>query len=529
MTGAYDAIVVGGGHNGLTAAAYLGKAGKRTLVLERREVVGGAAVTEEFHPGYRNSMASYVVSLLRPEVVRDLDLKRHGYETIRLEGTFGPLIDGRYTLLTGEEANDRREIGKFSNRDYDSMQRFNAMLQAVGGVVREQMLRPPPRLHGGGVADLMDALRLGNAARKLDPELRHRMLQLFTTGIGDILDRWFDSEVVKIKYAASATASGFNSLYTPGSAINLLHLSVGEIDGERGAWAFVRGGMGAITQAMASAAREAGVAIRTGAPVERILVEQGRAVGVRLDGGEEIRARVVLANTDPKRTFLKLVGTEHLDEGFAADIAAWRQESATVRMNLALNGVPDFTALPSDGIGVQHQSFIRLIPSLADMEAAYVSAKRGEIPKVPIVSAVIPSSLDDSLAPPGCHVMGLLCQHFPFQLSQGRSWDDHRDEVADLVIDHVARYAPNIRNILVNRQIYTPLDLERVFGLTGGDVYHGRMDLDQIFSLRPHPKAARYATPIAGLYLCGSGAHPGGGVSGAPGHNCAKRVLKDIR
>ncbi len=529
MAVAYDAIVVGGGHNGLTAAAYLGKAGKRVLVLERRSVVGGAAVTEEFHPGYRNSMASYVVSLLRPEVIRDLDLKRHGYQTIPIKGTFGPQLDGRYTLLTGDEANDRREIGKFSNRDYDSMRRFNAMLEEVGAVIRAQMLRPPPRLHGGGIADLTDALRLGNDARKLSPELRHRLLQLFTTGVGDILDRWFDSEVVKIKYASSATASGFNSLSTPGSAINLLHLSVGEIDGNPGAWAFVKGGMGAITQAMAAAAREAGVEIRTAAAVERIIVENGRATGVRLEGDETISAKVVLANTDPKRTFLKLVGPEHLDEGFAADIAAFRQESATVRMSLALSGLPDFSALPSTGVGVQHQSFIRLIPSLADMEVAYLAAKRGEIPRVPIVSAVIPSSLDDSLAPPGHHVMGLLCQHFPFSLSGGRSWDDHREEVAELIVDHVARYAPNIRDILVARQIYTPLDLERVFGLTGGDVYHGRMDLDQIFSLRPHPRAARYATPIAGLYLCGAGAHPGGGVSGAPGHNCAKAVLREWR
>jgi len=525
----YDAIVVGGGHNGLTASAYLGKAGKKVLVLERRHLVGGAAVTEEFHPGYRNSMASYVVSLLRPEIVRDLELERHGYRTIPLNSTFGPMLDGRYSLLTGDEENDRREIGKFSNRDYDAMQRFNAMLSEVGAVIRKQMLRPPPRLAGGGVADMFDLLRLGNAARKLSPDLRHRMMQLFTTSIGDILDRWFDSEVVKIKYASSATAGGFYSLHAPGSAINLLHLSVGEVGGVKGAWAFVKGGMGAISEAIASAAREAGVEIRTNAAVERIVVRNGRAVGVRLEGGEEISARVVLANTDPKRTFLKLVGREHLDEDFAADIAALRQESATVRMNLALGGVPNFTALPSDGVGPQHRSFIRMIPSLADIEAAYVAAKRGEIPPVPIVTAVMPSTVDDSLAPPGHHVMGLLCQHYPYRLSGGRSWDDLRETVADQVIDHIARYAPNIRDILVHRQIYTPLDLERVFGLTGGDVYHAQLDLNQLFSLRPHPRAARYATPIVGLYLCGAGAHPGGGVSGAPGHNCAKVVLKDLR
>ncbi len=529
MASDFDAIVVGGGHNGLVAAFYLARGGLKTLVLERRHVVGGAAVTEEFHPGYRNSIAAYVVSLLRPEVVADLELKRHGYETIPITGSFAPFADGRYLLLTGEEAHDRAEVGKFSNRDYDAMTRFRDLLHRLADAIRAQMLREPPRLSGAGMGDLVSMLRLGLDLRRLDGDARHRLVQLFAASIGDILDRRFDSEAVKLLYAATATAGNMVSLYQPGSAINLLHLTIGEVDGVRGGWALAKGGMGAITQGMAAAARERGVEIRTKAPVARVLVRDGGARGVRLEDGTEIAARVVLANTDPKRTFLALVGEEYLEPDFAADIRAYRMESGSLRMNLALSGVPEFAALPGPSIGRHHKSFIRLMPSWAEVEEAYHAARQGDMPRRPIIDAVIPSALDDGLAPPGCHVMGLLCQHYPYRLSGGRDWDEVKERVADRIIDELARHVPNIRRILVGRQVLSPLDLERVFGLTGGDVYHGRLDLDQLFSLRPHPKAAQYRTPIRGLYLCGSGAHPGGGVSGAPGHNAARRVLKDLR
>jgi phytoene dehydrogenase-like protein len=528
MPDAWDAIVVGAGHNGLTAAAYLARAGLRVLVCERRAMVGGAAVTEEFHPGYRNSSASYVVSLLQPKVIADLDLRRHGYATIPFAGSFAPRLDGQYLLLTGDAAHDRADIAKFSNRDADAMADFGRIITAVADVIRPWLLRPPPRLAGGGLGDLLGGLALANGVRRLDPELRHRFVQLFSTGVGHLIDRWFDSDVIKMKYAAGATAGAFVSLHQPGSAINLLHLSLGEIDGARGKWAHAKGGMGAITQAMARAAEGFGATIRTSAPIERILVDKDRAVGVRLETGEEARAPIVLANTDPRRTFLTLVGERHLDPAFAADIQAYRCESASFRMNLALSGVPEFACLPGADLGVQHRCSLALTPSYAVFEDAYRAASAGEVPDEPIISAQIPTALDDGLAPPGCHVLSLLAQHFPYRLSRGRSWDDEKERVADMIVDRLARFMPNLRRILVGRMVLSPLDLERTFGLTGGDVYHGRLDPDQLFSLRPHPASARYATPIPGLYLCGAGTHPGGGVSGAPGHNAAHRVLADL-
>jgi phytoene dehydrogenase-like protein len=529
MAQQYDAIVIGAGHNGLTAAGYLAKAGRRVLVLERRGIVGGAAVTEEFHPGYRCSTASYVVSLLRDEIVRDLELERHGYATIPMHSTFAPLPDGRSMLLTGDRAHDQAEVAKFSNRDDAAMAEFDRRLARAADVLRAEMLRAPPPLADGGLGGMLSLLRLGAGFRRLAAAERQFLLQLFATPVGDLLDRWFDSEIVKIKYAASATAGSFVSLYQPGSALNLLHLSIGEIDGVRGGWALAKGGMGAITQAMAAAARGFGAEIRTGAPVARVLLEQGRAVGVRLEAGADIGARVVLSNADPKRTFLDLVGEERLDDEFARGIRAYRMGTGCFRMNIALKAAPEFAARPGPGIGAHHRSFIRLNGTIAEFEAAWLAARSGELPEVPIVDAVIPTALDDSLAAPGHHVLSILAQHYPYNLSYGRSWVDHRERAAQGIIDAVARYVPDIRRIIVGYQALSPLDLERVFGLTAGDVYHGRLDPDQLFSLRPHPRAAQYRTPIPGLYLCGAGAHPGGGVSGAPGRNCALRVLRDLR
>ncbi len=528
MAQQFDAIVIGAGHNGLTAAGYLAKAGRKVLVLERRRVVGGAAVTEEFHPGYRCSIASYVVSLLRDEVVRDLDLKRHGYATIPMHNTFAPLPDGRSLLLTGDDAHDQAEVAKFSNRDFAAMAEFDRRLARAADVLRAEMLRPPPALTDGGLAGVLAMLRLGNGFRRLDPAERQFLLQLFTTPVGDLLDRWFDSEIIRIKYAASATAGSFVSLYQPGSAVNLLHLSIGEIDGVRGGWALAKGGMGAITQAMAAAARSFGAEVRTDAPVARVAIEDGHAVGVRLESGEAISARAVLSNADPKRTFLGLVGEDHLPDEFARAMQAYRMGTGCFRMNIALKALPEFAARPGADIGPHHQAFIRLNGSIAEFEEAWLAARNGELPKVPIIDAVIPTALDDSLAPPGCHVLSILAQHYPYALADGRSWDACRAPAAEGLIDAIARYVPGIRGIMVGYQALSPLDLERVFSLTAGDVYHGRLDLDQLFSLRPHPQAAQYRTPLPGLYLCGAGAHPGGGVSGAPGHNCAKRVLRDL-
>jgi phytoene dehydrogenase-like protein len=523
----FDAIVIGAGHNGLTAAGYLGKAGLRTLVLERRPVIGGAAVTEEFHPGYRNSIASYVVSLLRAEVVRDLELHEHGYELIPLAGDLEICRDD-HLFLTGDEANDRAEIGRYSKTDYDAIKRFEAMLRETGQVIRNQWLREPPSLRGGFM-DLMGMLRAGRDLRGLSEPLRHQLLQMFMSSAADIIDRRFESPMVRSMYASHCVSGNNASFYHPGSAIPFFHHALGEFDGEHGGWGHARGGMGGITGAMASFARSRGVDIRTGAAVDKVLVKDGRARGVRLSGGGEITARAVLSNADPKRTFLKLVDAEHLPADFVADIGHLRMGHASLRMNLALNGLPELRDYPGPGLRPQHQSSIVIYPPMEVMERNYHDAKAGELPEEPRLDIVIPSTLDDSLAPPGHHVMSLLCKYFPYEPAGKRRWDDIRESVADDIVDYLARFMPNIRSLIVGRQVLTPLDLERVFGLTQGDIFHGRHDLDQIFSLRPHPRAAGYRTPLPGLYLCGSGSHPGGAVSGAPGHNGAMRVIRDLR
>ena len=518
-----DAIVIGGGHNGLTAAAYLGKAGKKVLVFERRHVLGGAAVTEEFHPGYRNSICSYVVSLLRPEVIRDLELTRHGFATTRFAGSV-EICGEEHLFLNGDEDHDRAEVGRHSNRDFTAMRDFDALIDRIGAVLRGQWLREPPEL-GGGIRELLRSVKLGRDVGALSPTDRHWLARIFTSSASDIIERHFTSPFIRSMYAAHSASGNFSSLHQPGSAIPFLRQALGEIDGERGVWALPVGGMGGLIQAMAASAREFGVETRTSAPVERIIVEGGRACGVRLEGGEEVRARAVLANTDPKRTFLGMVGREHLDETFADDIAHIRMGHASLRMNLALDGVPRFRAYPGEGVGPHHQSHINIHPTAAVLEESYIRARRGELPIEPFLAILVPSSLDESLAPPGKHVMSVLAKYYPFELAGGRGWDDAREEVADGIIAYMTTHIPNLRDILVGRQVLTPLDLEREFGLTGGDISHGRHDLDQIFSLRPHPLAARYATPVPGLYLCGSGSHPGGGVSGAPGHNAAHAVL----
>ncbi len=527
MSSDLDVIVIGAGHNGLTAAGYLGKAGLRTLVLERRHVVGGAAVTEEFHPGYRNSIASYVVSLLRPEVIRDLELHKHGYDLIHLKGDLEICRDD-HLYLTGEEANDRAEVDRFSNTDYDAMKQFEAMLAEAGTVIRNQWLREPPSLHGGFM-DLMGMLKTGRDMHGLSVELRYRLLQMFTSSAADIIHRWFESPMIRSMYASHCVSGNNASFYHPGSAIPFFHHALGEFDGENGGWGLARGGMGKITQAMATFARSKGVEIRTDAAVEKIVVENGCAKGVRLESGEEISARAILSNADPKRTFLKLVDAEHLPATFAEDIRHLRMGHGSLRMNLALSGLPELRDYPGTEMHPQHQSSIVIYPPMDMMEQNYHDSKVGILPDEPRLDIVIPSTLDDSLAPKGHHVMSVLCKYYPYEPAGSRNWDDLREGVADDIIDYLARYMPNIKSVIVGRQVLTPRDLERVFGLTEGDIFHGRHDLDQIFSLRPHPDAAKYRTPLKGLYLCGSGSHPGGAVSGAPGHNGAVRVIKDLR
>jgi phytoene dehydrogenase-like protein len=523
----YDAIIVGGGHNGLTAAGYLGKAGLKTVVLERRSVVGGAVVTEEIHPGFRISTVSYVVSLLRPEVIKDLELKRHGFEMLRLDGSLAVCGDD-YLFLTGDENHDREEVGRFSKTDYDAMDQLHLMVQKIGDVLRNQMLREPPKLDPG-IMDMMTLGRMGLDIRKLSPDLRFRLLQMLTGSAYNIIERWFESPMIKSMYGSYCFSGNFAGLHHPGSAIPFFHSALGEIEGEKGAWRLVKGGMGGLTRAMASFAQSKGVEIRTDAAVDKIMIDKGTAYGIQLEDGEVLKGRCVLANTDPKRTFLKLIDSADIDAEFRRDIEQYRMGHSSLRVNLALNGLPDIRFSESGKESLWHRSDITIFPDVDGLEANYFAAATGRIPQEPRLEITIPSTLDDSLAPPGQHVMSILAKYYPYRLADGLHWDDIKEDVADRIIDYMAKVMPNLPELIVGRQMLSPLDLESIYGLTESDIFHGRHDLDQLYSLRPHPRAAQYRTPIQNLYLCGSGAHPGGGVSGAPGHNAARRVLTDLK
>jgi phytoene dehydrogenase-like protein len=524
-----DAVIIGGGHNGLTCAAYLAKAGLTVRVLERRDVVGGAAVTEEFHPGFRNSVAAYTVSLLQPKVIRDLELQRHGLKIVeRRAQNFLPTEDGRY-LLTGE-GRTQKEIAKFSAADAERHPAYAAEIAAVAAVLRDLVLQAPPNFSDDlSLAEMLKAIALGNRLRRLDAKTRRALLDLFTKSAGDYLDSWFVSEPVKALFAFDSIVGNFASPYTPGTAYVLLHHCFGEVNGKRGTWGHAIGGMGAISTAIARAAAEHGARIDTRAEVREIIVERDRACGVVLADGSSVRARAVVGNVNPKFLFEKLVPREALPAWVAERMARWKCGSATFRMNVALAALPNFAALPGREIGDHHTAGIILGPSLGYMDRAFHDAATAGWSSAPIIEMLIPSTLDDSLAPKGAHVASLFCQHTAPRLPDGKSWDDHRDAVADLMIDTVEKFAPGFRASVVGRQILTPLDLERVFGLPSGDIFHGALTLDQLFSARPILGYADYRMPLPGLYLCGSGAHPGGGVTGAPGHNAARAVIRDLR
>ncbi|MBO9874873.1 MULTISPECIES: phytoene desaturase family protein [Xanthomonas] len=522
-----DALIVGAGHNGLVCAAYLARAGWKVTVLERRGVVGGAAVTEEFHPGFRNSVASYTVSLLQPKVIADLDLAGHGLRIVpRRRNNFLPLPDGRF-LLTGA-GHTQAELAKFSARDAARLPAYEARLEGIADVLRALALQPPPNVTDGGwlqaLPELLRAGRLGRRLHALDAELRQDLLDLFTISAADYLQRWFESDAAQALFGFDGIVGNYASPYTPGSAYVLLHHVFGESNGVKGAWGHALGGMGAITQAMARAATAAGARIRTDAGVREILVEDGRAVGVVTEQGERLRARHVVANVNPKLLYERLLDPAHVPAATRARMAHWRCGSGTFRMNVALSHLPSFSALP--GPGDHLTAGIVLAPSLDYMDRAYHDARTHGWSREPIVELLIPSTLDDSLAPPGQHVASLFCQHVAPQLPDGRSWDAHRDEVADLMIATVERYAPGFAASVLGRQVLSPLDLERTFGLIGGDIFHGALSLNQLFSARPMLGQAAYRGAIPGLFLCGSGTHPGGGVTGAPGHNAAMALLR---
>ncbi|MGB2730743.1 MAG: NAD(P)/FAD-dependent oxidoreductase [Methylovirgula sp.] len=525
-----DAIIIGGGHNGLVCAFYLAAAGLKPLVLERRDKVGGAAVTEEFHPGFRNSLAAYTVSLLNPKIIRDLDLARHGLKIVeRKLQNFLPLEDGRYLKIGAGRT--QAEVAKFSPRDAQRLDAYAARLDGLADILRELVLETPPNVAGGPplkmLADIVKTGRLANRLRRLPIETQRDLLEIFTASAGEFLDHWFECAPLKAAFGFDAIVGTYASPYTPGTAYVLLHHSFGEVNGRKGQWGHAVGGMGAISESMARAAAAQGAEIRVSSPVKEVLIEKGRAAGVVTEAGEIFRAPIVAANVNPKLLYRDLVPADALPADFRERIDKYRCGSGTFRMNVALAELPDFSALPGRDLGEHHTAGIILAPSLPYMEEAYFDARRHGWSKRPIVEMVIASTLDPTLAPRGGHVASLFCQHVAPQLPNGDSWDTHREEVADLVIATINAYAPNFKASVIARQIFSPLDLERTFGLVDGDIFHGQLDLGQIFSGRPVLGHADYRAPIPGLYMCGAGTHPGGGVTGLPGHNAAREILRD--
>ena len=525
-----DIVVIGGGHNGLVCAFYLARAGHRVTVLERRNVVGGAAVTEEFHPGFRNSVASYTVSLLQPQIAADMALAAHGLKIVeRRIQNFLPL-DEKESFSAGG-ALTRAEVARFSPKDAERYDAFVARLGRLADLVRSLMLATPPNATEGkplaALPAMMKALGVARSLAALDVMARRDLLSLFGQSAGDLLDSWFESDPVKALFGFDAIVGNYQSPYAAGTAYVLLHHALGEVNGKRGTWGHAIGGMGAITEAMARACRQLGVEIRTGAPVDRVIVENGRAAGCTLQNGETVRGRAVASNANPKLLFGDLVDPALLPPDFRERIARYRCVSGTFRMNVALSGLPRFSCRPEEGDHLT--AGIIIGPSLAYFERAYADARREGVSREPVIEMLIPSTLDKTLAPEGRHVASLFCQHVAPSLPDGKSWDAERDRVADLMIDTVDRHAPGFKALVIGRQILTPLDLEREFGLVGGDIMHGVLSLDQLFSARPVLGHADYRAPIRGLYLCGAGSHPGGGVSGAPGYNAAREIVRDLR
>ena len=528
MTAKYDALIIGGGHNGLVCAFYLARAGLKVRVLERRHVVGGAAITEEFHPGFRNSTASYTVSLLRPKVIADMKLHDRGFRIIeRTISNFFPFPD-TYLTLGGGMQRTQEQFARFSRRDAEAYPRYDAALERVAQVLRDLALRIPPNA-GGGLAEVVAAARQGWPLARLDIAAQRDLLDVFTKSAREFLEGWFEDDHVRSAFAFDAVVGNFAGVSTPGSAYVLLHHVFGEVNGKFGAWGHSVGGMGAITQAMQAACLDAGVEISLDAPVARVLVDGGKAAGVVLDSGEEIAAPIVAANVGPAMLYRQMVDASDLPADFRRRIAGFRTGSGTFRMNVALSELPDFTVLPGKERAEHHTAGIIIAPGLDYMDRAFDDAKVHGWSREPIVEMKLPTTVDDSLAPPGMHIASLFCQQFAPRLPDGRSWDDAREEVADLIIDTVDRHAPNFRKSVIARQIHSPLDLERKFGLIDGDIFHGRMSLDQLWSARPVLGHGDYRAPVRGLYMCGSGTHPGGGVTGAPGHNAAQAILADRR
>ena len=526
MTREYDVIVIGGGHNGLTAAAYLARAGRKVLVLERRHVLGGAAVTEEVFPGFKFSVCSYVVSLLRPEIIRELDLTRHGLEILPLDGTFTPMPDGNHLWRMNDHARTRREITRHSRVDAEAYDEYGKAMVDMGRFVKPILTMLPPDPTSIHPRDLRKLLFLVERFRGLSRQDQYNLVQLMTMSAVDFLDQWFETDVLKATMSASGIIGTFLGVRSPGTAYVLLHHYMGEIDGAFRSWGLARGGTGAISESIASAARLAGVEIRTQAAVAGITIRDNIARGVVLDNGDEIAAKVVASSLDPRQTFVRFIDRGVLPADFQDDIDRYKFRGSSGKVNLALDALPDFTCMP--GAGAHLRGAISISPSVDYMERAYDAAKYGRFSRRPYIDVVIPSLTDPSVAPPGKHVMSCFVQYAPYDLREG-TWDEKREEFGDTVIQTLAEYAPNLPGIVRDRQVLTPLDLEREWGLSEGNIFQGELTLEQLFFLRPAPGWSQYRTPVRQLYMCGSATHPGGGIMGAPGRNAALRILADTK
>ena len=526
MAQRFDAIIIGGGHNGLVTAAYLARAGRKVVVLERRELLGGCAVTEEIWPGFRVSTGAYLTSLMQERIIRELEMERFGYQVDAKDPAFfSPFPDGRCFFMWQDGRKTLEEIARLSAHDAEAYPKFEAQLEHVAQVAEMLLLTTPPQFPPRAVGDFIDYFKLAARIHKLSPSDAVLLVKVFTQSATEFLDEWFESPELKVTLATDGVIGANGGPRSPGTAYILLHHVMGSVGGHRGLWGFVRGGMGAVAESIAKSARSKGAEIRTNAPVSKILVRDGRARGVVLESGEELEAPVVASNLDPRVTFLRLLEARELPPDFVHAIGHFRSEGTSCKINLALSGLPEFSAMPG-APGPQHRATMHICPSIEYIERAWDDAKYGRPSDRPMLELTIPTMYDPSLAPPGKHIMGIFLQYAPYTLSEG-TWDDLREPFYNRVVELIEEYVPNIRSIIIDHQILTPLDLERRFGITGGNIFHGEMSLDQMFVMRPVAGWARYRTPIRGLYLCGSGAHPGGGVMGAPGYNAAREMLKD--
>ncbi len=520
----YDAIIVGGGHNGLVCAAYLAQAGKKVLVLEKRYVLGGAAVSEEVFPGFTFSVASYVVSLFRPHIIRELQLPKHGYDVIPMDCSFLPLPNGDSLARWGDMHRSRREISRFSKKDAEVYPEFSKVMTHMGKLAKEVIDHPAPDIHSMKPTDLSGMLRLGKAFKQLGPDLLHLNVKLITMSALDFLDQWFESDILKAPMSVSGIIGTYLGIRSPGTAYVLLHHYMGQLDGAFRSWGFSKGGTGGISLACARSAMSFGAEIRTESPVQSVIIKGGEAKGVVLQNGDEFYAKTVVSNLDPNRTYLKLVGEEALPEDVVKEVKRYKLRGSSGKVNLALDRAPEFSCRP--GIGDHLRGDIAIAPNTEYLEKAFDQAKYGEFSTRPYINAVIPTLTDPSLAPPGKHILSCFVQYAPYHIKEGpEHWPQLREAFGDTVVDTMAEYIPGLKDMILHRQVLTPWDLEQSMGLTEGNIFQGELTLEQLLFQRPIAGYAKYKTPIQRLYMCGSGVHPGGGIMGASGELCAKSML----